>query len=289
MKRDFLRAFVAKGRDGEAMANPLFPAQKKPLWKKLMLGAVLLVVPIGGTGAGVTFLREPKFQIQNISVQGLTFLNEAKVRKVIDADLQEPFALVFTRKEKFLFQPDELKKRLVQSLPIKDAAVTVTGNELSVAITEDIVTVLVHSADHWLLMDLDGKIIRELSPEEVGHLGDGKDDDAFVNVPKMTLDEVIDPALAEAVVPASRLSALSKLDHNLRARQLTPVSYSLSTRKTTWVTVKTKEKAFVIYVDLDEDIDAQTSMLDAAQATYANDESSLNYIDLRFGNRVYVK
>jgi len=289
MKRDFFRASIAKAHDGEGMANPLFPVQQKPLWKKIMLAVLALGLPLTAGGFGILFLQRPQFQISNVTIEGLSLLNEPEFRGVIARDLSERVMLFFTQKHQFFFNADHLATELEETLPIREATVTRQGAELHVAVVEDIVMVLIHSGEHWLLTGLDGKILRELSADEIKSASAPEAVPPFDRVPLIMLDEQIDVSLAESVLLPARLAGLVRLDHNLRARTLTPVLYALSTRKTSWLKVKTKEKPYGILVDLDQDIDAETAMLDAAAASYANADGGLQYIDLRFGNHVYVK
>lgn len=271
------------------MANPLFPVHQKPLWKKILYVVFVTSLSFGACEFGISYLQRPQFQLSNVTLEGLSLLDEGAVRGVIDKDLHERTMLFFTQGHQAFFNADDLKAVLTENFSIRGVSVARNGADLHVAIVEDIVMVLVHSSEHWLLTGLDGKILRELSAEEIKNASASEVTPPFDRVPLIVLDEQIDSALAEPVISPARLAGLVKLDHNLRARTLTPISYSLNTRKTSWLKVKVKEKPYGILVDLDQDIEQETAMLDAAAASYANADGGLQYIDLRFGNHVYVK
>jgi hypothetical protein len=288
--RDFFRASIAKNREGEGRTNPLFPAPKMPRWKRWLFGFSAVALPLGGGTLGVRTLSQPQFTLSTIDISGTACLDQSVVRKEIDNELAERTALFFTRSNKLLFSQKHLADRLTRNLPIDHAEILVEGNTLHVAIEEDIVMVLVHSSDNWLLSDLNGKVLRTLSADEISLIDSPAIPPAlpFDKIPKILLRESVPTDLKEPIYSAKMLVALGELDNGLHALGLTPHRYELEKRKDTWLSVDTNEKPYAIYFDLEHPIDEQLRTLSSV-FSQRQEIDGMSYIDLRFGNRVYMK
>jgi hypothetical protein len=161
---------------------------------------------------------------------------------------------------------------------------------LHVAIQEDVVMVLIHSADNWLLSDLDGKVLRTLSADEIALLDSPTIPPAlpFEKIPKIILREGVAADVQGPIYAPDLLAALGELDKGLHAIGLTPHRYELEKRKDTWLSVDTNEKDYAIFIDLEHPIDEQLRTL-ASILAQRQEIPGMSYIDLRFGNRVYMK
>ncbi|MFA5946777.1 MAG: hypothetical protein WC813_02020 [Patescibacteria group bacterium] len=288
--RDFFRASIAKGRGGEGRTNPLFPAPKMPRWKRWLFGFSAIALPLGGGTLGVRILSQPQFTLSTIDIAGTACLDQSVVKKEIEDELAERVALFFTRSNKLLFSPNKLADRLTRNLPIDHADIVINGNTLHVAINEDVVMVLVHSNDNWLLTDLGGQVLRSLSSDEIALLDSRALPPALPldKIPKILLREGVQADLNEPIYSPKMLTALGELDKGLRALGLTPHRYELEKRKDTWLFVDTIEKPYVIYVDLEHPINEQLRTFSSVLSQQQEIEG-MSYIDLRFGNRVYMK
>ncbi len=288
--RDFFRASIAKGREEQGRANPLFPTPKIPRWKRLLFGSAIIIVPFGGGYFGVRALSQPQFILSNIEISGNACLDQSVVKKEIDSALAERAGLFFTRANTLLFNSKVFADRLMSALPIDHIETTVSGNTLHVAIQEEVVMVLIHSSDSWLLSDLDGHILRSLSTDEIALIDSPTDGVSlpFDKIPKILLSESLPADFKEVVYPANRLNALGELDKSLRLLGLTPDRYMLEKRKDTWLTVTTKEKPYLLYFDLENPLSSQIKILSSI-LSQKEEVPGVSYIDLRFGNRVYMK
>lgn len=286
--RDFFRASIAKG---QGRANPLFPVVKTPRWKRLLFASAVLIIPAGGGFFGVRALSQPQFLISDTVLSGTASLEQSVVQTEIDSALSERVGFFFTRANKFMFSSDQLADYLTTNLPIESVEIKVDGNTLYVAIQEDVVMMLFKTADNWLLTDLQGMVLRTLNADEIAQLDAPPTAEStlpFNKIPKVELAETVPTDLAGNLYPASRLAALAEVDRSLRALGLTPDRYHLEKRKDTWLSISTKEKPYVIYVDLESSIDDQLKIL-ASILSQHQEIPDMSYMDLRFGNRVYMK
>lgn len=285
--RDFFRASIAKG---QGRANPLFPAQKTPRWKRLLFGFSALAMPVGGGVLGVHLLSQPQFKISQIDVTGITCLDKAVVQQEISAELNQRTAIFFSRGNKFLFSPRQLEDRLTNNLPINKVEISVDGPTLHVTIQEDVVMMLFQSAGTWLLVDLDGHVLRTLSADEAANVDQPLEPPALPldKIPKVQLSETVPPELKEAIYPTHLLTALGDLDQGLKAAGLTPHRYLLDKRKDTWLSVDLNEKDYAVYIDLEHPIEAQLQTFNSI-ISQGEELAGMSYLDLRFGNRVYMK
>jgi cell division septal protein FtsQ len=261
-----------------------------PRWKRWFFAFSAVALPIGGGTLGVRALSQPQFNISTIDITGTACLDQNIVKKEIEGELSEHAGLFFTRANKLLFSSNKLATRLTHNLPINHAEITVEGSVLHVTIQEDVVMVLVNSNDSWLLSDLEGHVLRALSTDEIPLLDSPTIPPAlpFEKIPKILLREGVPADLKELMYPSTMLIALAELDKGLRAVGLTPHRYKLEKRKDTWLSVETKEKDYAVFIDLEHPVDAQLRTLSAI-LSQRQELANMSYLDLRFGNRVYMK
>jgi hypothetical protein len=294
-KRDFFRRFLAKDREEQGRSNPLFPVQKKPLWKKLLpVGGVLIILFFVCYGLHY-FATQEKFYIRNVAFTGIYSLSQTEVESTTNTFLDSHAFLFFPKRHIWFFHSDKLKAVLENAFPLDVETVERTEQSLAITVTEDIVMVALHTGERWYLLSLDGHIVRPLTPEEIPLLAAPAADGTaptipFDRLPKIEL-KTTSSSLENnaAVLPKERLTALLTINTKLHAMGLTPKTFSFRNDDETWTTLTINEKNYSIYLDLAKDLDEQIFMLKTVMDKYTGKDENVSYIDVRFGNHVYVK
>lgn len=292
MKRDFFRAFLAKDREIQGRSNPLFPAQKKPLWRKILILLSLLTVLVGGGYLGFRYITQPSFYISNVSTNGLLLVNATDVTNSIEKYLKSHAVFIFPKNHRWFFKEDEFKSFLENEYPFEVTNITVSKDHLTVDVLEDLMMAAVHNGGSWQLVTLAGQSIRELNAEEIPLMDDPDSTGPvpYYRLPKIELESPLDPTRTEGkYFDENFYGAIVLLDEQARTLGLTPERYVIERADDDWLKLETREKPYSIFVDIKKDIPGQFFMLETVMSKYEHNESDISYIDVRFGNHVYVK
>jgi hypothetical protein len=285
MKRDFFRTFLAKDRVEQGRSNPLFPTPKKPLWRKIFVLLALFVFLFGGMYLIFRFTTQDSFYINNINVTGITTLPAADVNNDIKSFLDKRRLLFFKEAHRYLLNKDKLSEKLENDFALDVQSVLVEGNTLTITILEDVLTSAVKNNGIWNLVTLDGKIIRPITDEEEALFTSPPLD----RVPKIEIEAPVDVSATNTYLNPEFFESVLTLDEGVRALGLTPRRFLLRNEKEDWLRLNPEGKTYGLLFDLHKPLDSQLFMLKTVLHEYEGKEEGLNYIDLRFGNHVYVK
>lgn len=295
MKRDFFRIFSAKDRNEQGRANPLFPAAKIPRWKKYLAVTAGTVILFGGGYLSYRYATSPALELSVVELTGVYSLNYQDIMALINQTLDTKKLLILSDRQKFIFDKTELASKLEKNFTLKVTDVSVDEQTVKIAVSEDIVMVALQAGDDWLLVSLDGNIVRHLIDVEITFLTKTNltpdiSPIPFNKLPKLRINSPLvssDPGTN--LFTPQLLPALIELDDGLKTASLTAKEYKMETIGDPWLTVAINEKPYSILVDLKKPIAEQLSMLKTVMSDYSGKDSTLSYIDVRFGNHVYVK
>lgn len=292
MKRDFFRFFKAKERTEDRTGNPLFPEPKKAKWRSWAIriaGAVLLG---GGLSLLYYFATLPRFYITTVSVNGLVAVDEAQFIADANKELHKPALLFFDHAHILFFKADDLQKSLEDTYPLTINEVKRNGQTVEITVTEDLTMLAFYIGNTVYLGSLEGTIIREMTTDERQLVLSGVDDPTnpipYSRLPHVYLNAVsADLQLNTEILDPNVTKNIVDLQDRLRILGLTMDNISFMNGDASWGTLKTKEKPYLIMLDLTQSLDEQLTML---KTTLENNESDItSYIDIRFGNHVYIK
>ncbi|GEM_PF-2068191 len=237
----------------------------------------------------VALSRLPALQLQQISVQGTTFVGEAAVEKVIRTSLAGSYLGIVPRANFLVYSRDALEAAVERQF-LRIASLTFTEQSpraLRVVIHErepDAVWcegsfVAVH-ARHCFYVDRDG-VLYDQAPEFSGPVY--FEFYGYVRQP---------PQLGDAILPVAQLTLARSVRNVLRALALEPVALViLPDRSYELVT----EKGWKILFDAGGDAGTMGEHLRAALTSdvltkrLADRNNALDYIDLRYGKKVFYK
>ncbi len=295
MKRDFFRSFLAKDRREQGRTNPLFPVAKKSLLRRALPLLVISVVIITAFYGAYRFVANKRFYIEQTKIEGVYSLSQNSVSSEVGSYLDSRTALFFSHRHTWFIDKARLKARLEDTFPLEVQSVNIADRTLTVSVAEDIVMVAVHTGEKWYLVSLDGTVVREITPEEIPLLTAPPEEIQAPSIPFNRLPKIelgVTSSSLENGAPVLRkelLTSLINLNTKLTAAGLTPKTFTFKSPADSWVTVAVNEKKYVIYIDLLKTLDDELFMLKTVMDKYAGKEDSISYIDVRFGNHVYVK
>ena len=290
--------------------------------KRLVSRGIVFLAIAGGVFLVYYFFFSGAYRITDIQISGRQNISEYAIRRVIDEQLARRRFLIFPEGNLFWFQKSEAEKDIRASYVLDGLKIEKKfPHTLNVEIQEKVSTLVwvtkQGDAESYYYLDLHGVVLGEIPKDEVEQLflKDKKADDAsgesVVEVKDLTArtpseassageggalfpvihdvsgssahvhDQVLDEKVTQFIVDLS-LRLPEKLP-NIGVKYFTTLE-PMSSR----VQVVTEE-GWEIYFEAENGLDAQLNNLALILEQKIKDTKKLQYIDLRFDERIYYK
>lgn len=301
-RRNFFKHEHIRSYKGRKFRNPYFKHdQNNNSWQRIL--AVIIFI-ISFCIAFYWVFYGGLWRIQHISVQGLTTLDPAEVQETVWQDIHRQ-QIRFSRSDHRFFVPvNRLEKLLNAKYDFAELELQVKGDTIQILATERITEVIWRVDRSFYFLDLAGLIMRELRPPEVNtilerlHMGTSVPSDgseiAFAPL-QPTMPIIEDKSRSEVNPNQIMLSGETPLnllafDQAVRALSIEPTIYEIEKPNELWLTVKTAQ-GFDILFDGVGDPELQANSLHAVlqKPEYRDRLPEIQYIDVRLGDRVFVK
>lgn len=291
-RRDFTRSF-GRAYDGPRLRNPFFaaPTPAKAV-KYLMLGLVISAV----VGIPIVFVYAPFMRYRDLQINGLTTLDSAQVTSTIDESLNRRRLLIIPGRHLFFASKEGIVVALNAKFHFAELALRRDGRTLVIDARERITEIAWTAAGKTYFVDLAGVAVRDATPEALAMIAARRTSAADVPVapgvqptmPIIDVDGESDKGVGSVVIDADHLQRILAIDAALRTRGVKPLVYTLATANAAWLTLTTEGGPSLLF-DITVAQDDALAMYDAFIREKNGDVSRLLYIDLRFGNHVYIK
>lgn len=275
------------------------PEVKSPIhipWRAFLFLLFLFGIIIG---APFALAFGPAFQFNDVVIEGLTSVTPDEVRQIVDAQMQKKRFHLFPQKTRFYFKTDELASTLQDQFHFATLNVSVEGRTVHVVAEERIVEFVWVVSGKRYFLDLSGVILSELDDAQNAQI-DARINEVPVEEPPAE-GEILHPnmpivydqdskevAVGRKMVSETFVQGIIELDKGLRRAGIKPKSYELPSLNSSSVTVIT-DQPFELLLLASGDIEEQLSRLQLIMNDYKDRLSDLSYIDLRFGDHVYLK
>ncbi len=268
-------------------SSKLVRRKRRILLLKISSVILFFLIVIGGV-IGVTHLGV--LAITSVAVSGNASIDTDALKKVVDDNIAGNYFHLFSRSNKIIYPKQEIEADLLASFPrIQNVQVNIEGHSLALAITErspaytwcaGMPTDVPHNQCYF--MDSEGYIFAE-APEFSGNV--------FFAFYGMVSN---DNPITASYLNNSEFKKVDQLISFLDSKSLHPYafraedtgSYELYLARGGKIIFKQGQDAAILQSNL-ELILTHTDILAPAKTKSAS--SSLEYIDLRFGNKLYYK
>ena len=273
IRRNFFRTAQRQKWQEGVYHNPYFDGGKRP-WKRRLVILSLI------TGAGALigfFLFTPLLRLKTYRIDGAEFIGADVIERAARASLAGRKMLVIPKDHLFFFSEEQLSQTLFDQFRLDRLDVERQGRELHLRVAEKISRVVWQAGEHLYVVDEYGIVLNEL---------DTLAEDHAVTMIRSLREET--PAPGERVLDAKTMSYLLDLLLLLREGPLNPVSLEVDSTETHFLRVNMEDGYAVFFdptVPMNEQLDRLGGMLKSESAN----PSSYEYIDVRFGERVYIK
>ncbi len=282
-KRSFLKSKINRKRtipNNPYLANKKKKKVKIPLRYKLYtLAFIIIALPVGWF-----FLGCQIWNIDNIDIQGLTRTPEQEIRSIITDQTQEKKMLPVSQKNLIILDNDELKNKLNSTYRFEKIDIKkVWPNKLLLTIQEKPYTYIWQEADRYYYADEDNYILKEI---EASNLKENNKYPIILNKNKnkITGDKVnAENQYIQTVLTINNELKKRTTDFTFAIDKFI-ITKEINTLKLTLT------QGPEIYFDINGSIEEQLNNLkDLKQTKLKNNFKDKEYIDLRYGNRIYYK
>lgn len=298
-RRNFLKNQSVRAYGGNRFRNPYFQkGEAWPRWKIIGLIIILLMMTLGTTGY---LLFGPWLKIRQLEITGLTTVPVSEVEAVVKEQLASRQWLFLPGDQRWIFDQDQTSKILNERFRFEKLEIKIENSTLKIEATERISAIAWQNQEKYYLLSLNGQPTIELDPVTINSLRTRLGEEPLVTDPNLadraplvlapTMPIVRDSSKIEitmdtVVIQPDYVQYLIDWDNQIRAGELQPTFYAVGDGN--WMTMNTQSGLKVLF-DLEAPIEEQGRALGIILAEYHDQLSELSYIDVRFGNNVFVK
>jgi len=294
-RRNFLQTTRQRQYKKKRFGNP--DAKKPPMKWRLLLGALIVTLTLFSIPFAFAFA--PVFAFQEISIEGLTSISEREVYEIINRHTSEKTLQIFPQNNQFYFPKEAFKEELLNSYELTSLEVVTENRTLTVKLEERIVELVWSVQNEQYFLDLSGLIVERLDEQDQAQISARLADtpqpvfEGEVRILHPTMPIIIDSTRDsvtenEQIVPEGFVDHVINMDIQLRKYGINPIRYERRESFNTSLTVVNKSGPDVL-ISTEEGIDTQILGLQVILNDYRDRLEELEYIDLRFGDHIFIK
>ncbi|OGL95169.1 hypothetical protein A2348_02500 [Candidatus Uhrbacteria bacterium RIFOXYB12_FULL_58_10] len=306
--RNHFRVLQRKRYAAHRFSNPYFRREKKQNWKAIFILSAIILLLLGGVR---WIFGAQRFSVTSVRLNGNETISSDQLSGKVWGELNRRRALFFRAGNRFLFDENRLRAALssayaFETLNIDLVCEWVGPGEcaMSIDVKEKTSQLLWQVGGRVFLADIQGIVIRELTDVELEEwraadspspepLSDGtiltptppnplKRLPLFVDVNATPIE------IGNTVLSKEEVANLFVFHKRLEEMDIPFTQTNIDRLAGKWMAVRT-EAGYDILFDAAGDVDAQMRNLVVLLRDTIKDQSTLEYIDLRFGDHVYYK
>ena len=243
------------------------------------MGMMVLVL-----GITTRVLAHPVFRIHRVEILGVEYLDTQAFETVISTYIHTPVLFFFERSNRFLFSLDGLSAILEEQFALAEISIGLQEGSVFIQLEERTSNLLWKTQGKLYVVDLEGVVVREVidSEDSIFQQGNLSELPIFIDINSVAVEVgsfVLTPIeIEKAFIFFEYLKEIGIIYKYLELDRLAGK----------WVKLVT-EQGYSILVDLTGDIEKQYQNLATVLREQVSDHSTLEYVDLRFGDKVYFK
>lgn len=293
-RRNFLRSYHFKRYQARRFRNPYFQHQQKPsVWRArllLLLGTVLF-------GALLYLLAfAPFWMINEIKIEGLQYMSSTPIEALASEQLNLRRWIFFPQRHPWFLDNQAITERLNTQYAFETINMDTSGRTLTITLKERVSQMMWFVADQGYFVDLQGVIIRALSADEdmalslSGPVVEGPFplQDRLRGLARIVNEDGAVPVAGEVVLVTDGVKKIIEMNAALIANNLTPDHFAVERATAAWARADLREGFYVLF-DLTTNVDEQMLNLITVLQQDVKNRETLEYVDVRFGNHVYVQ
>jgi cell division septal protein FtsQ len=281
-KKSYTNPFFGGGKGGVGFSKG---SRRRYGWRRKLI-AFLFFILVSGLAYFIFF--SPYFSINKIEISGLEKINYDEIRAIVDEQVASHRFFIFSQNNIFIFDEESAKNKLNEKYALNLLKINKSlPGVIKVFLEEKKPALVWKTAEKFYLIDWEGVVIREITETEVSEYPG--------NQPGAKMAVVFDDsnaslAIKNKILTSEAVQTINELQNNLsRTTRLLISNFSMANHNDSTIKVRTSE-GWDIYFSLTNDLNAQIVKLSAFLVEKNLEErKGLQYVDLRFEDRVYYK
>lgn len=278
-RRDFFQRTQQRRYANRSRENPYFRGKgnrrKLRFLFTLISFCFLLLASIG------VLFAHPIFNLTAVHVKGIQHIERTLLSSAIKQSMSERIGLFFHRQNRFLFSEERFLGALNAQFTFRDVQLKRTGRRLELMVVERTSQLIWSTGSLMFVVDLDGVAIRQLDEEEFEQF-------KRIGMPLFVDRNAVEIQMGQAVLKPEEIEAVFRFHEHLSVQHIAFSQTEFDRLSGKWIGVLTAQHYRILF-DVTGDIDAQSGRLEIILKEKVSDPSKLEYIDLRFGDHVYLK
>lgn len=271
---------IKKDYQSKNLKNPFFRKKEKKKtgnFKKYFLVLILILI----IAVAWFFLASSVWRLKNIVVEGLTRIDSSEIKNIAWSREDNRRWLFFKESNFFLFQADALQEEILDKYNFANLEIKkkIPGT-ISIKISERPYAFIFQEGSTYLYASNDGYVIKEavVSPEDMSKyfILENKSSSISINEKnKITLKD-------------DYLNFIFSLNQLLSAYQDLPIEKFIIDQELNSVIVKFIDGP-AVYFNVKDDLNKQVEYLSLVKKEKIGDNfNKTNYIDLRYGSKIFI-
>jgi len=264
------RQNIKKDYQIKRFINPYLDKKPRKFNTKLYLQLILAIFLIY-----VVFYSD-LFKIKNINISGLDIISEGEIKPLIQQKLSGWRFMIMPADNMLFMDKDGITRDINAKFRLKQLSVKRAWRALKINLQEDVSYVIIYNQKFYFA-DGDGIIKREIPEDQKS---------SYLN--RFPILNVSQPEIniGDHIISKEIIGYVLDLDKQLKAVGLYPKGYESGGPDQVNLVAREGWKA---YFDTKSDIKTSIDNLQLILKEKVPDKNKLEYIDLRFGNKVFMK
>lgn len=278
-KRTIRRDFINK-----SYKNPYYIKNRLPTRTKAPRLKIGIITASFITIAGIIMFHS-YFDINNITINGLQRISHKDIESIVNQKLDQKRWHYFNNRNEFIADVSGIKSAVNEKYSLDSLKITKKyPKAIQIDIKEKLPKLIMQSADTNYLVDEEGKIIQEISANDLQTF-------AALNIPRFQQSTTSSAfKLNDSVITPTAEQFIAYLFQNVPKKAEISLNYAiladLEGRTVNLVTIE----GWKVIVDRQSDWDKQIQVLAIIlRDRIKNNRSNLHYIDVRYENRSYFQ
>ncbi len=280
-QRDYFQQAQKRRYQTRSYRNPHLESRTSIPWKVVafVLGGFGLVI---GLLAGI--FGHSMFRIDQIEIKGLEYIDTTTLEASISSYVHDNVFFVFERSNRFLFSSEDLAILLKEQFALANVSIGLQEGTLFIQLEERTSNLFWRTQGKLFVVDLEGVVVREVvnADDQILQQANLSELPIFIDANDVLVD------VGSLVLTPKEIEQAFVFFEYLNQANIGYTYIELDRLAGKWARLET-EQGYSILFDLTGDVHEQYNNLSVVLQEQVSDPSILEYIDLRFGDKIYFK
>lgn len=284
-RKSFFHRTESKHWQEHSYRNPFAKKTHRVVWKKwlLLVGGGLVVILLMGC---ILFL--PWFRFRSLAVEGARYVPSTDLEAFVQTNLSGRRWGIIPKDHRFFFSQQRLQEELLNAYPLNSVDFNITGDHLLIRVDERVSRFYWETTNGRFVVDEHGTVLFDAPPMPETTDVPPPEENALFIFPTISPFVPSPVTAGDTVLPETVVTHLLELLQQLKTSPLVYDQIEIDTSDYHLLRLHLVDD-YSVFLDPTTEMISQLDRLITVLKGDATDPSRYDYIDVRFGERVYVK